>query len=493
MPSVASRRILACLALTLARGSDESEGSLSWQTALEMGDECLADDPSSCALSALQLRVQKAKGEATTVDADSEDSMELSEETKAAAEAWQAELLERYNISVPSIATQYDGVAWPAFSAIQSERHEIHIFAIGDWGALLPTHKTAPNHRMHLPCPDLCGYMYGIDDKAQLLVADQVRLRAEQVGTPQYFLNVGDNFYWSGVKQRCGTSKADADTVRRFQMGWKDIYGSFAEVPWLSVLGNHDYGGYEFTHGWDAQIAYSFMDKNWVMPARYFSREMHHDGFSVEYFMIDSNSYDAHEPEFDPDHNICSANNVEGANCASCGGPTSVIDCKDWFWNSYVVQKAWLEKKLAESKADWQVVVTHFPCGHDSKWYSKLHNELGLDLLVTGHRHDQEIWANSKPLGGLSCFVTGGGGGVTSERTPIGFATDQYGFFDLTLSKESIRFDSVNINGIVIGSATAYPKAKLTPEQLEAYRNRFKPKNNRTTTTLTTTFVSDED
>lgn len=179
--------------------------------------------------------------------------------------------------------------------------------------------------------------------------------------------------------------------------------------------------------------------------------------------MIDSNAMDADDPDVDPEHNVCGAlHNPTNADCSSQGGPASVATCKKWFWDLWDEQQPWLEQKLSESKADWQFVITHFPCGHQEDWYKKLHTQFGLDLLVTGHRHDQELWDPSL-LGGLTCFVTGGGGGITSEATPdernqtAWYGEAQYGFYDLTVSKTDINISSIHYNGTVLKSAMVYP------------------------------------
>mmetsp|Transcript_70025 Transcript_70025/g.154898 ORF Transcript_70025/g.154898 Transcript_70025/m.154898 type:complete len:544 (-) Transcript_70025:112-1743(-) len=424
-----------------------TEPQLSFDTtiaeALTTDDECLAATD-ECAISALQLRAARAASQADNAALASGDS-------DGASAAQNLTLLD---------VRRYEGVAWMPLTVADSGTSS-HVFAIGDWGTLLPGHYTAPNVRpagSHNKCPYRCDYVRGVDDKAQLLVADQMKRRAAR-SNPQYILNVGDNFYWTGLKETCGLGgglhSANGITTGSFATVWSSVYGSLTRKPWISALGNHDYGGWQFNAGWDQQIAFTFRNPNWVMPARYFSRLMHHPGFSVEVFVIDSNAFDAKSPNSDPEHNICGAlHNPPGANCAASGGPSSVHTCKDWFWNSYRTQQRWLEGKLSASTADWQVVVTHFPCGHDSGWYAKLHKQYGLDLLVTGHRHDQELWSASHALGGLTCIVTGGGGGITSEGTPHGDHSSQYGFFDLTFSKDSIEVELVNFRGNVIRRST---------------------------------------
>mmetsp|Transcript_118033 Transcript_118033/g.296782 ORF Transcript_118033/g.296782 Transcript_118033/m.296782 type:complete len:490 (-) Transcript_118033:143-1612(-) len=453
--------------------------------ALASGDECSSEDGVDCALNALQRRGERVSGSASTeqeqqslefaaaeaeAEAEAERLLRADAEAEAAAESLRSLLSPRlrYNSSAfggrraPAVATQYDGLEDEREFEVQADGDGFtHVFAVGDWGATLPGHYTAPNKRgPGQKCPKNCGYVRGIDDRAQILVANVMKQRAG-ISNPQYVLNVGDNFYWSGVQENCGSAHADGLTFKNFAEGWQGVYGGLANKPWISCLGNHDYGGWQFNHGWPQQIGYSFVNRNWVMPGRYYSRVMNHPGFSVEYFVIDTNAFDAKSPDDDPEHNICGKMHTpNGATCAAGGGPASLYSCKDWFWQGYNQQKGWLKAKLAASRADWQVVVTHFPCGTDAGFFRMLHHSYGLDLLVTGHRHDQELWSNSGMMGGLTCFVTGGGGGITSEHPPHGMDSSEYGFFDLTMSKAKMHVELVALNGNVIKSSWVYPKSR---------------------------------
>ena len=86
----------------------------------------------------------------------------------------------------------------------------------------------------------------------------------------------------------------------------------------------------------------------------------------------------------------------------------------------------------------------------------------GLDLLVTGHRHDQELLANSDQFAGASCIVTGGGGGITSEASPGDdrsqwYGEAQYGFYDITITKDKMLIESINWDGTIPAKATIVP------------------------------------
>lgn len=409
------------------------------------------------------------------------------------------------SLAPPRKALSYKGLQWPTLT-IQGSKPS-HIFAIGDWGGLdgtlhpiegrhnlivyrggqtpgphvFPRDRWDKQHRQCIcghadlvrcfstagqECPGSCGFVPAIDGQAQLLVAAAFRARAAK-NNPQYILNVGDNFYWGGIEKTCGTSMSEISSTARHQFDqvFEGIYSGpgLDNKPWFSVLGNHDWGGRVFTNGWDQQIAYSWASKRWRLPAPYWSQRVEYpnQNFSVDYFMLDSNAMDARDPWLDPDHNICSNHNAPSADCSSTGGPASTAACKDFFWQLWQEQQAWVETALKQSTAEWQIIVTHFPCGHEAPFYSKLHSDYGLDLLVTGHRHSQELWMPgsyvSKQLGGLACFVTGGGGGITSEASPADMAQwageGQYGFYDLTISKAKILIESINWDGRLLRSA----------------------------------------
>eukprot|EP00930_Biecheleria_cincta_P096998 TRINITY_DN88755_c0_g1_i1.p1 TRINITY_DN88755_c0_g1~~TRINITY_DN88755_c0_g1_i1.p1 ORF type:complete len:695 (+),score=100.33 TRINITY_DN88755_c0_g1_i1:129-2087(+) len=410
----------------------------------------------------------------------------------------------------PAKPLDYNGKAWPTMS--YPGTGEMHVFAIGDWGGMdgtlnpgegrnalvaysrgavpgpsvFPRTRWNKHHTEELcshdaltycydshgsNCTEKCGYVDGVDDKAQLLVADAMRQRALE-NEPQFFLNVGDNFYWGGIEKTCGTPMDELTYTahHQFDQVYEGVYTGtgIAGKPWFSVLGNHDWGGRQFNNGWDQQIAYTWYSKRWIMPAPYYSATMDFpdQGFSIEALMIDTNSHDAHSIFEDPEHNLCGPHNPVDANCAAAGGPSSISHCAGFFHSLWSEQQKWVEKTLAKSEATWQVIVTHFPCGHDQYWYRQLHEKFGLDLLVTGHRHDQELWTADDPrnhMGGLTCFVTGGGGGISSEATPDPdnkkdwFGEGEYGFFDLTFSKTAIKVESINYDGQVLKSSTVKP------------------------------------
>jgi hypothetical protein len=229
------------------------------------------------------------------------------------------------------------------------------------------------------------------------------------------------------------------------------------------------------------------MNYNWIMPARYYMKRMQHSGFAVDYFMIDSNHYDAHAMnEPNQDHNICSGHNNGGVStCAANGGMPNIPGCKAWFYASYEKQKVWLEEKVRDSDAEWKVVVTHFPCGYDTGFYKHLKNAYGLDMLATGHRHQQELWrpeTKSKYVQGFmranqwdgtapACFVTGGGGGIVSQKfayADYGEDLIWYGFFHLHINKHWMNIELVGTDGKVSGNWTIYPHGSHNFNQQKA-------------------------
>jgi len=376
-------------------------------------------------------------------------------------------------------ATEHNGVHIPDACFPGYGPH--HVFIIGDWGGHVGKSGgiEAAKHMAHRKERGQ-GFVYPIDVDPQLRVKNQMANRAAWA-KPDYVLNVGDNFYWGGIEDYCGSKDitkpysnggTGVPKVNQFRKFYEEVYSGpgLDGKQWLGVLGNHDYGGWMFTHAWDQMIGYTWSTESWgrwFIPAQYYRSTVWYHDFSVDYYFLDTNVWDALDPN-DPDpHNICGiAHNGGQATCPN--GLSNVWACPGFFKYMWQKQKDWLEEVVPLSTADWRIVVTHFPpyFGMDDwKYMAKQHE---FDLIVTGHRHSQFtrtvgdksqlIWPDwgkdawkagyTDFLDPISWVVSGGGGGVTSEHAPDPAGNDdQYGFMDLTLSKEKIIVESISHSG----------------------------------------------
>jgi len=260
-------------------------------------------------------------------------------------------------------------------------------------------------------------------------------------------------------------------------------------IEWWSVLGNHDYGGVCYIKGWDQQIFYTFKPNGrWVMPAQYWRRSVQFKTYSVDFFFLDTNILDSWSPELDPGHNLCSSKSNPGEHCeiekypvkngtdgASCSatGPTSPQDCEHWFEKLWSDQKKWFVDAVQKSTADWQIVVMHHPPsytpgkGESVLQWSDIAREAGIDLIITGHKHEQKVYYKrafaGTDLEDTAWVITGGGGGVTSDILPTSSGHDDaYGFMDMRMSLDEIEITAISHGGVK-GTYIERSKTTLTP------------------------------
>merc|ERR1719329_1571683 len=140
------------------------------------------------------------------------------------------------------------------------------------------------------------------------------------------------------------------------------------------------------------------------MPSPYFTQTVNMDGFSIEFFMLDTNFED-------------SANGRHGGICAQtlcpdfieAGMPDKMIDekvCQQWFRKLYNEQEAWLPKVLAASTADWKILgLHHKPMGFIERQVMPAAVQHGVHLIIAGHTHETAVFAewpefgkNKRPL-----------------------------------------------------------------------------------------------
>jgi len=407
----------------------------------------------------------------------------------------------------PANAQGNNGVTWP--TQCQDQYTKAVFFGIGDWGGMCGfggklCHCQGTCDKQGIG--DDCKFLYGdssppglpctfvphgapknrkVEGQVQKRIGDRMSDRNDNLtkaGTPpQFVLNVGDNFYPGGVDVHCGSNDVAEHTKQQFQYVWKGVYTGelTTRMEWWSVLGNHDYGGVCYTKGWDQQILYTYTEDKWLMPGQYWMRSVQYKNMKMDFFFVDGSWLDTKDGGGGqaPNHDICQFNpkNIPDAIChqpftTQCGstGPSNGGDCENWFRTLWSAQYKWLMKVVPGSDADWQIVVTHYPgtkaLGHagvdqiDWKVWGPL---MGIDLIISGHKHFQRVFKGvipaDKSISGQTEFwdkgtvsvITGGGGGITSyDNAQDDGQDDAYGFFEFQATLEKLVITAYSHGGL---------------------------------------------
>lgn len=205
----------------------------------------------------------------------------------------------------------------------------------------------------------------------QKAVADLMGRYAEEEG-PEAVLALGDTHHYMGVE-----STADPLWMTNYEL----IYNHpELMVPWLPVLGNHEYRG-----NTRAVMDYSAVSRRWQMPSRYYSKVFKDENTSIRLVFIDT------------------APLIDKYRRDSATYPDAASQDIDR-------QLQWLEKELADATEDWIVVAGHHPIyadtPKDDEERRDMQTRVGpvlrrhrVDMYICGHIHNfQHIRKAGSPI-----------------------------------------------------------------------------------------------
>lgn len=260
----------------------------------------------------------------------------------------------------------------------------------------------------------------------QQTVADRMGEVANKF-SPEFILNMGDNFYCCGVK--------DVNDPQ-WKSSFENVYKAKSlNIPWYGVLGNHDYKG-----SVQAQIDYSKKSARWKMPARYYTFEEK----GVRFVFIDTNPF------------------VKKYISNASEYPDILSQDKN-------IQLKWIDSVLSNSKEEWKIVIGHHPVystgihGNQQELIDLLKPVLeknNVQIYFCGHDHDLQYQKpeNSK----VNYFVSGAG----SEYRPnipntimTKFAKSTPGFMAASLKNDSLSMYAIDGKGNIIYNVKI-PKAE---------------------------------
>lgn len=261
-------------------------------------------------------------------------------------------------------------------------------------------------------------------------------------------LNVGDNSYITALDShgnRQGGFANNSDPLWRKY--FTDAYtGSLASMPFVSVLGNHDYMGNVSTQVGDA--GYHSVDKRWVMPHRYYTQDYPlSGGQTLTLVFLDTSPFIA--GYYSSPENPTMAKNLAAQNAS--------------------VQVQWLEATLAGlTRPGPVVVVGHHPImtGYELPDASQvlpsmdiihgLVNKYNATAYLCGHVHTLEYAADAQ---GVGYFVTGAG--ATGKTYPsytapstASWTSGDAGFLRIEVTATTLHASFLNTELVAIQNVT---------------------------------------
>lgn len=271
---------------------------------------------------------------------------------------------------------------------------ELKFFVLGDWGKPGDPQKSVAN----------------------------AMAREAELNKTAFILSVGDNFYPAGVR-----SVKDKHWKKTFEA----IYSSeHLKIPWYSAFGNHDYMGKI-----KPQLEYYKINPLWKSKERYYSFEMKipNSEETVCFVIIDTNPFD---------------------------GSLSRFGHSDLWKQNKNKQLLWLDNTLKNCKSSWIIVAGHHPMYNTGMRRDRMldvrsafvpfFRKYNVDVYFSGHEHDLE---HQKPEGHTHYFVSGAGSdkrGVTADSVMTKFAASEYGYINVHLKKDTMKFKFINHESNII-------------------------------------------
>ncbi|MFR9603422.1 MAG: metallophosphoesterase [Rikenellaceae bacterium] len=258
----------------------------------------------------------------------------------------------------------------------------------------------------------------------QKSVATQMGNLGEVVG-PEVIISAGDTHHFDGVE-----SVGDPLWISNFE----DIY-SHPElmVEWVPALGNHEYRG-----NTQAVIDYSSISRRWNMPSRYYTRILEAEGTTMKVVIIDTPPL---IDKYREDQNTY---------------PDAVKQDME-------AQLEWLDRELANSTADWLVVVGHHPIYAYTTKSIKERTDMqervapilrkhNVDMYVCGHIHSfQHLRAEGSDID----YIVNSSASLArnvKEIPETQFCSNKEGFMLFSADKTSLEAIMIDYNGKVINT-----------------------------------------